>query len=87
MNPGLLIMVFGSFAAVLWLVSAVFWARRASIEIRDNQDAFIGDLQRAGYWNTWAARSACAAAVFSCIENVRHARINVRLVEAEPVAA
>jgi len=41
MNPGLLVMVFGSFAAVLWLVSAVFWARSAGIEIRDNQDAFI----------------------------------------------
>jgi hypothetical protein len=67
MNLGLLIMVFGSFAAVLWLVSALFWARSASIEIRNNQDAFIGDLQRAGYWKVWAARSACAAAVCSCI--------------------
>jgi hypothetical protein len=67
MNPGLLVMVFGSFAAVLWLVSAVFWARSAGIEIRDNQDAFIADLQRVGYWNTWAARSAFAAALCSCI--------------------
>jgi hypothetical protein len=53
-NPGLLIKVFGSLAAVLWLGSAVFWALSASIEIRDNMDAFIGDLQRAGHW-LWQA--------------------------------
>jgi SNF family Na+-dependent transporter len=67
MSPGLLIKVFGCLAAVLWLLSAVFWALSASIKIRDNMDAFIGDLQRAGRLNTWAAATACAAALASCV--------------------
>ena len=33
MNPGLLIKVFGCLAAVLWLLSGVFWALSASIKI------------------------------------------------------
>ena len=52
----------GLLAAVLWFASAVLWALGAMVEIRDNQDAFIGDLQRAGRWNSWAAATACAAA-------------------------
>lgn len=57
MDPTLLTKVFGSLAAVLWLVSAVFWAFSARVEIRDNINAFIGDLQRAGRLNAWAAAS------------------------------
>ena len=67
MNPGLLIKVFGCLAAVLWLLSAVFWALSASIKICDNMDAFISDLHRAGRLNAWAAATACAAALASCI--------------------
>jgi hypothetical protein len=52
-------------AAICWLLSGIFWALSASVEIRDSLNAFIGDLQRAGYWNAWAARSACAAAFLS----------------------
>jgi hypothetical protein len=70
MNFGLLAKVFVFSAAFLWLVSAVFWALSAGIEIRDNQDAFIGDLQRAGYWKVWAARSAFAAALCSGIAEI-----------------
>lgn len=52
-------------AAFFWLLSGIFWALSASVEIRDSLNAFIGDLQWAGYWNAWAARSACAAAFLS----------------------
>jgi hypothetical protein len=37
---GLLVKVFGCLAAALWLVSAIFWALSARIEIRDNINAF-----------------------------------------------
>jgi uncharacterized membrane protein YdcZ (DUF606 family) len=50
-------------AAMLWLVSAGLWALGAMVETRDNPDAFISDLQRAGRWNSWAAGMACAAAL------------------------
>jgi hypothetical protein len=70
MNPGLLVRVFSCLAAALWLVSAVFWAFSASIEIRDLIDAFIGDLQRAGNWNTWAVATAFVAALASCVAAV-----------------
>jgi hypothetical protein len=67
MNATRIIVGFGSLAAALWLVSAVFWALSARVEIRDNQDAFIGDLGQAGRWNARAARFACAAAVCSVV--------------------
>ena len=55
-----IIVVLGALAALLWLASAIYWALSARVKIRDNQDAFISDLQRAARWNAWAARSACA---------------------------
>jgi hypothetical protein len=67
MNIRSVVLVAGGLAALLWLLSGVFWALSANVEIGDNIDAFIGDLQRAGYWNAWAARAACAAAVFSAV--------------------
>jgi hypothetical protein len=70
MNPGLLVRVFSCLAAALWLVSAVFWAFSASVEIRDSIDAFIGNLQQAGNWNTWAVATAFAAALASGVAAV-----------------
>jgi hypothetical protein len=64
-NLRTIILVAGSFAALLWFLSGLFWAVSAGVEIRNNMDAFIGDLQRAGYWNSWAALTAFAAAVAS----------------------
>jgi hypothetical protein len=61
---------FGSLAAALWLVSAVFWALSARVEIRDNQDAFIGDLRQAALWNARAAWVACAAAGCSVVVEI-----------------
>ena len=37
------------------------------MEIRKNIDTFIDDLWRATYWNSWAAVTACAAAVASAV--------------------
>jgi hypothetical protein len=54
-------------AAVLWPARAVLWALGAMVKIRDSQDHFIADLQRAGRWNSRAALAACAAAVVSAI--------------------
>jgi hypothetical protein len=65
MDAGSMLKVFSFLAAVLWLISAVLWAFGASVKIRDNLDGFIGDLQRAGRWNSWAAGTACAAALAS----------------------
>jgi len=67
MDAALMSKVFGAAAAILWLGSAGLWAYSSSIEIRDNIDAIVGDLQRAAYWNSWAARVACAAAIASCV--------------------
>jgi hypothetical protein len=53
MNAALMSKVFGVIAAVLWLASAVLWAKGASVEIRKNIDTFIDDLWRATYWNSW----------------------------------
>jgi hypothetical protein len=65
MDIALTLRVLSFLAAVLWLASAVLWALGASVEIRDNIDALVSDLQRAGGWNSWAAGTACAAAVVS----------------------
>ena len=65
MDAALALKVLNFLAAVLWLVSAVLWARPALVGIRNNQDAFIDDLQRTGNWNSWAAGTACAAALVS----------------------
>jgi hypothetical protein len=55
----------GALAALLWLASAVFWAKSASIEIPHNIDTFIDKLREAARWNARAAWSACAAAACS----------------------
>lgn len=65
MSIALTLKVLSILAAVLWLASAVLWALGASVKVRDQMDAFIDDLQRAGLWNSWAAATACAAALVS----------------------
>ena len=66
MELGAMSKVFAALAALLWLVSAVLWWLSASVEIRDSVDAIVADLQRTGSWNSWAAASACVAALASC---------------------
>jgi hypothetical protein len=52
------IVVFGLLAALLRLASAIYWALSARVEIRDNIEAFIGDLHQAAH----PPRSEMAAA-------------------------
>jgi hypothetical protein len=52
-------------AALLWLASAVLWAKGASIPIRNSPDDVINDLLLAGQWNRYAAGFACAASLAS----------------------
>lgn len=65
MDAALALKVLSFLAAFLWLASAVLWALGAMVKIPHNQDTFIGELQRAGRWNSCAAATACAAAVVS----------------------
>ena len=67
MNITQVLLFFSILAAALWLVSAICWAFSASVEIRDNIDAIVGDLHRAGVWNSSAARFACAAGICSVV--------------------
>jgi hypothetical protein len=42
-------------AAVLTAFAAIVALRAATVTVRDNIDAFIGDLQKQGRWAAWAA--------------------------------
>jgi hypothetical protein len=52
---------------VFTALAALYWLKSASIPIRDNLDAFIADLWRAGTFNGTAAMHACLAAVCQII--------------------
>ena len=65
MDAALALKALSFLAAIFWLASAVLWALGAMVKIRNNQDAFIDDLQRAAGWNSWAAATACFAAAAS----------------------
>jgi hypothetical protein len=54
-------------AALLWLASALLWAKGASIPIRNSPDDVINDLLLAGQWNSYAAGFTCAAALASFV--------------------
>jgi hypothetical protein len=54
--------------AVAAFVAAVLWFVSSSIEVPDNVDTFIGVLQRIGYWNSWAARASCVAALLGALD-------------------
>ena len=66
MEAGVMSKLFGALAGVLWLISAVPWWLSASVQIRDSVAVIVGDLQRAAGWNSWAAATACVAALASC---------------------
>lgn len=44
------------------VVAALLAIRGATMEIRDNQNEFIGDIKRQGRWNSWAALFAAIGA-------------------------
>ena len=66
MEAGVMSKLFGALAGVLWLISAVLWWLSASVQIHDSIAVIVGDLQRAAGWNSWAAATACVAALASC---------------------
>jgi hypothetical protein len=45
------------------LTTAVFWLWGSLIEVPDNIDTIVGELQRIGRVNAWAAMAALVAAV------------------------
>jgi hypothetical protein len=50
-------------ALLLSGVAALLGIRAATMKVRDNQDAFIADLQRQGRWASYAAIAATAGRV------------------------
>jgi hypothetical protein len=51
--------------------AAAFWLWSSLIEVPDNIDTFIGELQRIGQVNSWAAMCACVAALCGTYAFVR----------------
>jgi Trm5-related predicted tRNA methylase len=45
------------------LAAAGFWLRGSVIEVPDNIDTIVGELQRIGRLNAWAAMAALIAAL------------------------
>jgi hypothetical protein len=63
-------------ANVLWVLGllvpvagAIIGIRAATIEVRDNIDAFIGDIRRQSRWATYAAVASCLGTVLSAFAN------------------
>jgi hypothetical protein len=58
----------GYVALVFGVVAAVLGVRAAIVHVRDNLDAFIGDLHRQSSWASWAATMAACSAILQAIE-------------------
>ena len=48
-------------SVILSCIAAVLGIRAATVQVRDNMDAFISDLQRQGRWASYAAMTAALA--------------------------
>jgi hypothetical protein len=48
-------------------VAMVLWFVSSSIEVPDSRRV-IGVLQHIGYWNSWAARASCVAALLGALD-------------------
>jgi hypothetical protein len=53
--------------AVAAIVAALFWFVSARIKVPNNLDTIVGELQRIGYWNSWAASASCIAAALGAL--------------------
>lgn len=51
-------------------MAAILGVRAATVEVRDNMDAFISDLQRQGRWASYAAVAAAIATVLQSIQQL-----------------
>jgi hypothetical protein len=54
--------------AVAATVAAVLWFVSAHIKVPNNIDTIVGELQRIGYWNSWAASASCVAAALGALD-------------------
>jgi hypothetical protein len=57
-------------AVIAGVVGAVLGLYAATIDVRDNIDAFMSDIHRQSEWAAWAAVAGCVAAVLSAIERL-----------------
>jgi hypothetical protein len=53
---------------IIGLVAVACGLRAATIEVRDNMDAFISDLHRQGWWASMAAIAAAVAAMLQAVQ-------------------
>jgi uncharacterized membrane protein len=58
----------GYVAVVLGVVAAGLGVRAATVHVRDNIDAFIGDLHKQSRWASWAATMAACSVILQAIE-------------------
>jgi hypothetical protein len=65
---GLMKDTLGYVALVFGVVAAGFGIRAATVHVRDDMDAFIGDLHRQSLWASWAATMAACSAILQAIE-------------------
>jgi len=49
-------------------LAAFLGVRAATVKVRDNQDAFISDLQRQGRWAGYAAAAAAISTVLQAVQ-------------------
>jgi hypothetical protein len=54
-------------AAIISLLGAGIGMRAATVEVRDDIDAFIGDIKRQSQWSCRAAVAGCAAAFLNAV--------------------
>lgn len=55
-------------AVIVGLAAAGLSLRAATIHVRDNIDAFIGDIHRQSWWSTLAAAAASATALLVALK-------------------
>jgi hypothetical protein len=55
--------IVGIIGVVAALAAAGLWLRASVIDVPDNIDTIVGELQRMGRWNAWAAFVSCIAAL------------------------
>jgi hypothetical protein len=54
--------------AIAALLAAALWLRSALIKVPNNIDTIVGELQRIGRWNSFAAFASCAAALLGALD-------------------
>jgi hypothetical protein len=55
--------VIGIVGVIAALAAAGLWLRASVLKVPDNLDTIVGELQRMGRWNAWAAFASFVAAL------------------------